>query len=891
MKKKLPLDNQMRSLDANGFYSDCQRKDMLYACLIRSNSDSVRIVDITIPNLPDNCFLYTAKDIPGRTHLELNKVKTRVFGYNNVAYEGEPVGIVLAPSEQQAIELAKQAKIGCDVETLENAFETVMETSEFNDDDLDNEDSIVDEIVPRHEPHDLDNLTNEIAQKASDKEDDENTENIIITEENGEKKEIILEEAKEYSDLLTTFNDMPSLDSVFDKNNFEPHYDSRVAHRKLKTGLFTEKSKEEVYSILKTDDDIFVSSKWEEKISNPYWQETNGAYAYRDGDNIHVYSPTKWTFYVQKTLTEVLGIPTENIFIHKTLSSENKSSGLWRTTRLAAQVAIAAYLSGKPVKLVLSHTEEDNYIPAGVKALFTYKSLVSKSTGIIKSMEIHIEIDIGAGNPFAQEITDRMAIASCNYYTPENVYIVSYAHKSQNPPTSISIKSVDSQAFFAIENHMQQISSKVEIPLPEECSESELNKILSSKEEKYIQYFKVRQQTGFDKYVVIDKEKFDVRIINSRNTAFPLKLSLGNVKEAIFTVKEISDFDRKYVTFAGDAQNRMHNEDNSFFALPLRGIGLSTAYNNSGFLGKSTLPFDPKMEVTLTGNNNVVIHAQKPSDSIKNIWRNIVAQTLQLKSENNKDIIEIDSNFALDDMPKLPEDANNFISIMNELLRKCCNDIKKKHFQQALPIISKKSMPRVSKRIWDTETFSGNPFYNTAFAACVVEVELDLYTYSEKIKNLWLVIDCGEILDEQAVRKTVSLEIQQELTALVEDKTVICENFQIEFIKSKRKPCQISKLVHNTLPAAFSSALSLALTTSLSTIPCTEKTLFQLVQNMNKRTHKQEQAEEKETEITSLVKAILKPNENKEEKEAVEENTKIEENNEEISPNKKEDNN
>ena len=878
MKKKLPLDKQMRSLDANGFYSDCQRKDMLYAALIRSPVSTTKITKIEIPDLPEDCMFYTADDIPGKKFLELNNVESKVFGFDNMAYSGEPIGIVLAPNEILARELANKAQVKSEIVSMESAAEqATIDLDENTTDDIvapipeelppsediihnDDIDFVQDtsEIVMNDSPLENiptteENKSEEESEESSD--EDENNKEVIVTEENGEKKELVIVDAEELVGLQDTINNLVPLDTVFDKDNFDPDFDKRVAHRKLKVGLFTEKSRVDVYQELKTDDDVFVSSSWEQNISNPYWQETNGAFAYIEQGNIHVYSPTKWTSYLQKTLTEVLNIPSEKIYIHKTVSSEIKSSGLWRTTRLAAQVAVASYLSGKPVKLILSHTEEDSYIPAGVKAKFAYKSLVSKSTGVIKSMEIHINIDIGAANPFAQEITDRMAIASCNYYTPENVWINSYAHTSDNPPTSLSIKSVDSQALFAIENHMQQISAKVEIPLPEECTEEELNEILNSKDEKYIQYFKVRQQTGINKYVVIDKEKFDVRIINSMSPNFPLKLSLGNVKEAIFRIKDMSDFDRKYVTFASDAQSRMHDVENSFFALPLRGIGLSTAYNNSGFLGKSTIPFDPKIEATLTANNCVVIHARNPSDSIKNIWRNIVSQTLQLKSENSKDdIIEIDSNFSLDEMPKLPEDANSFVSIMNELLRKCCNDIKKKHFQQALPIYSKKSMPRVSKRIWDTETFSGNPFYNTAFAACVIEVDLDLYTYSEKIKNLWLVIDCGEILDVQAVKKTVYLEIQQELTALVEGKTVTCENINIEFIKSKRKPCQINKLIHNTIPAAFSSALSLALTTSLSTIPVTESKLFELVENMSKRSANKEEEEKKEEQ------AVEQPN-------------------------------
>ena len=793
-RKKITSELQTRSLDSIGFYSDCQKKDMLFAKLIRSPAETVKITGISIPDLPENCFLLTADDIPGKKVLSFNNTNTKVFGYDRIMYAGEPIGIVVAPTEKLACELCKKAVITFDIVTMESALKQVMQ----------NKIKIT---------HDIKNSTD-----------------------------------SDISDYLTTINELPALNNVYDKKNFVPVSNKKIAQRELKAGLFLDKTQNEVYEEIKTNEDIFVNGKWEEKLSNPYWQETNGAFAYMENGELHIYAPTKWTYYLHKTISEVLDIPEEKVFVHKTITSELKSSGLWRTTQLATQVAIAAFLIGKPVKLVLSHAEEDKYFYAGVNALFSYKSLVSQKTGIIKAMEVYIDIDVGSANPFAQEITDRMAIASCNYYTPQNIYIKSVAHTSKKPPTSICIKGVDSQAFFAIENHMEQIASKIEIPLPAECTEKELAAIIGNRDENNFQYFKVMQDNGICKYVVIDKEKFDVRLINSGSEDFPLQLNMGNISETIFTVKKLSDFDRKNVAFRRDAENRMNSNKNSFFALPLRGIGLATAYNNSGYLGTSTIPFDPKMEATLTANNCVVIHTKKPSESIKSIWRNIISSTLQLKPEagTNKDIIEIDSDFTLDELPKTPEDANNFISIRNELLKKCCNDIKKKHFQQPLPIIAKKSLPKVSKRIWNNETFTGNPFFNTGFAAAVVEVELDLYTYSEKIKNIWVAIECGEILNEQAARKTISLEIQQELTSLVDGKTVICENFNITFIKSKRKPCQINKLIHNIIPAAFSSALSLALTTSLTTIPCTEEKLFQLVQKLSKQQENKLKASDKD---------------------------------------------
>ena len=124
-------------------------------------------------------------------------------------------------------------------------------------------------------------------------------------------------------------------------------------------------------------------------------------------------------------------------------------------------------------------------------------------------------------------------------------------------------------------------------------------------------------------------------------------------------------------------------------------------------------------------------------------------------------------------------------------------------------------------------------------------MELDTYTYSEKIKGIWVTMDCGELFDEAAARRTLKLEIQQELNMLVKGKTVPCDAINISFIQSSNRSGQVGGLIHNSLPAAFSSALSLALTTQLTELPCTEDLLFQLIRDRTKEKNETKKSENK----------------------------------------------
>ncbi|MBP3742408.1 MAG: molybdopterin-dependent oxidoreductase [Treponema sp.] len=761
--KKNTKDKLLRSLDTEGFYSDYSKPGMLHAKLIRSPSDSGRIKSIELENMPEGYFLFTYDNIPGAKAISINKTSTNIFGGKTIAYRGEPVAILAGPDESLLNELVEKVNISFYVGNLETAL---------------------DNVIKKHK----DAQQEQFADKS-------------------QKNESGLNEA-DASDMAELINDLPSLNNVIDKSHFEEFSAKQVAFREVKYGLYQEKSLEEADKELFEDSGLFTTTDtWQQTTDTPRWQETDGAFSYMDGKDLHIYTPTRWTSFVQKSISEALQIPQENIYIHKTKSAGLFPNGLWRTTQTAVQTAIAAYLSKKPVKLVLSHEEQDLFMKPGVITNITYKTALEPD-GRIYALKVMIDIDIGSSNPFAQEITDRIALASFSFYKPKNLYIKAVTHTSKKPPTTISIKNIDSQAFFAIENEVQKICNQIKI-FPDEF------RLINSQE-------------------AVDKKK------KTEENPFPFDISINGLDTTLQTVLKDSDFNRKYASFHMEAIDRVEKNSKPFFALPLRGVGLASAYAVSGYSGVTSFSYDSKIEVTLYKDDKLVIHAIKPSAVIQEIWKKTAAEILEIPAQN----VVIDSNFTVDSLPASPEDTFTSIGIMNELIKKCCTEIQKKRFHQPLPISSKKGVQKNTRKKWDKELFCGTPFYTTSFASAVVEIELDTYTYNEKIKGIWIAIDCGELYDEAAAFRTVRLEVQQELTMLVRNKGIRCDAIHIKFMKSDNKSGQIGGLVHNVLPAAFSSALSLALTKQLTGIPCTEARLFTLIKNRIRTDIKQDSKKE-----------------------------------------------
>ena len=753
-RAKKAENNQRYSLEAKDYYSDMQKENLLYAALVRSPTTIGKIKNITIENLPEGYFLFTAKDIPGSKTMNVNGLEIKIFGYDEVSYKGEPIGIIAGPDERMVNELLEKVQVSFDIENLETALKNVITNSKHS--------------IALNEP-------------------------IIRTE--------LEEHQTDFSEFVSQINKLPSLNTVVDKNKIDDNIQKQIYVREVKTGIYKELPDDERNELLKSY--TLCENSWQLKIDNPTWKETCGAFCYLEGSKFHVYTSSRWTSFLHETIKDVLGLEKETIIIHKTKDSGVHSKGLWRSSQLAAQIAVASFISKHPVKLALDQTEQNLYMAPGVNTNISYKVFFEKN-GKIKSLEADIKIDVGAFNPFAQEVTDRIAVSSCGFYKPENLKITATCFSSKNPPSSINIKNVESQSLFAIENHLQLICEKAKV-FPEE-----------------------------------------VRLINSecQSRDFPFDISSSGLKETLENTLKISDFNRKYASFHMDAIDRVQKDTNPFFALPLRGVGIASSYNVSGYFGTDFFTYNPKIEVTLQPDEKAVIHAVKPSEVIQEIWKSTVSEILQIDKSN----VEINSSFTLEEIPKEPEDTFSNIGIINEIIKKCCMEIQRKRFHQPLPITSKKGLSAPIKKSWDEKLFVGKPFHGNSIATTVVEVELDPYTYNEKIKGIWITIDCGEIFDEKAALKTIRLELQQTLTTLVEEKSVSYDNCVIQFVKSKNKQGQVGELVHNTLPAAFSSALSLALTTELTRIPCTEMKLFKLIREREKE--KNQTPQTKETEVS-----------------------------------------
>lgn len=533
-----------------------------------------------------------------------------------------------------------------------------------------------------------------------------------------------------------------------------------------------------------------ISDIWACKETRSHWIENMGVFCYIDGGVLNVMSPTKWPFHLQSALTSVLGLDDDRIVIRKTLSRNADHSGTLHTTILAVQCALACMCSGHPIKIMLTK-EEHRYFSPFIDTKVTQRTAVSDG-GKFLAMQVFVDVDAGFSNPFAQEIANRLAIAITSPYYIENLSIEVNVHASSNPPTSIPCQTIDSAGFFAMENHLNHIARVLSI-LPQE-----------------------------------------LRLLNISNTLSIFKYKNISYNETIQGVIKDSDFNRKYAAYKMCADSSLGEEldTSAFHFVKKGGIGMSCAFEGSYFYGSELLSDDDKMEVVLTMDGKVIINSLAPSVACVGLWKNIVARTLKI-DEDNVIIAGVESTVDLllnITQSRLPESLISNVSLMTALLKKCCNQIQKQRFIRPLPIVAKKSITSSMKRGWSNANFAGYPFYSSSYGTAVVECFIDPVTYQINLAGIYVAIDCGEIVSLKDATKAVKEAIARELETLTCDASLLCDKTNIYFVQSNNPPAQIGSLIHNLIPAAFTSAVSLALSSVIKTLPVKSEMVYSMSQ-------------------------------------------------------------
>ncbi len=555
------------------------------------------------------------------------------------------------------------------------------------------------------------------------------------------------------------------------------------------------------------ENEKIIEEEWESDINVQNYTETNGALCYVKGQKLYVFAPNMWIACLRKTLSDVTGFEEENIIITRTKLLSKNTNVLWLNSLICCQCALACLKLKKAVKLEFTRSEQQQYAENTSSVKIRHKTTVDE-TGKIKAMDILIHVNSGAYNPFAQEIADRLAIASTGVYSCPNIKISSNIYKSHSIPSSIDFSIISAKAFYAIENQMNKISR--------EC--------------------------GID--------PLELRLINLKtpvkNGSSQIVLELPKAKEALEALSQKSTFLRKNAVYKMEDLYRFSQDNASPYAPPMRGIALACAYEGTGYLGSNFVKRNLNIELTCTQDKKLYIRALPSSNEVWAIWKKIASSITKIPESD----ISLDTNYNVDTEPENPQTTGASISINTLLIKKAAEALNRKLLLNSpFPVTIKKTFSVNPKRNWNVQNFTGYPFVTTSFAAMIVELELDMATYTPQLRGIWFIVDAGKILNPHAAETALKNSIQEELRELIEDDEIESPEISIQFIQSNDEAKQLGDIASSLLPAAYSSALSQAVGKTITNMPVQTDTVYKFTSELQKlwdEKHSQEQTDEEQ---------------------------------------------
>jgi len=515
------------------------------------------------------------------------------------------------------------------------------------------------------------------------------------------------------------------------------------------------------------------------------------------GGGLHVYAPTQWPFHVVRSVARALAIPEDKVVVTVTAMSAHKDSRIWYPSLVAVHAALLARASRRSVKLVLPKDEAVDVTPRRAPSRIVVKTALDKD-GAPTAHDVQVFLDGGSFPLLADELLERGVLAAAGVYRSKHVRVNGAVLSSSQPPMGAFLGLGLAQGFFASETHASRIA---------ELSQADP---YTWKRENLI--------SGDD-------------LLPGGGTP------AERPTEALLSrLAEISDFKRKHAVYEMLKKRRGTIEERG---IPLRGIGLSVAYQGCDFLARNEQIEDSSVVVKLEADGTLEIHTSAVSvdGAARRIWEETAARILAIEPAKIF-VVVADTAHSPDSGPSA---FSRNVTVTNSLVARACQTIGRKRFRAALPITVKKSysLPRANR--WNPDTNTGMPFVCLSWGAAVVETEVDPVTFEVEVRGIWMTVSCGRVLDAPAARKTVENGIFHSLWwcssnhgSLRAPRVDTLPSIEIEFIDpASRGPSGgVEELAGNTVPSAYVSAVAQATGRYFDTLPITPELVHHYTEDL-----------------------------------------------------------
>jgi CO/xanthine dehydrogenase Mo-binding subunit len=441
-----------------------------------------------------------------------------------------------------------------------------------------------------------------------------------------------------------------------------------------------------------------------------------GAFASVDDDRVSVLAPTGWLYHLQSATARSLGISIDLVRAEATPLTCTARGNIWLPSLVAAQSAIAATVTGRPVRMILSPRERQQLSARRPGCLVHHKTALTRK-GTVSAMEITLVAEEGSFPTFPVEHLDRMCFAAVGHYSFRSLRVVGRMITTSLPPIDTFGGLGFSEAFFALEVHVTRLA--------ELCQEDPLSWRLKN-------LLRERSST----------------ISKARAGSTPQRRLLDASVRA-------SDFTRKYAANELLKNRRGDLSPDTGF---LRGIGVATAFVGGGFMSADG-PDIASVSVGLDSNGLLKINSSCSIAPDEAHHRFAGAASRVLGLDSGPITIEAPSTDTVPDSG--PAVFSRDVTVIQKLVVSSAQAIQKRRFRAPLPMDVTRSKRSRSGKRWESESFQGTPFSPLSWGCCVAEVELDTVSLEIRLRGIWLSLSIGNVIDRDRIKAAIEAELAE----------------------------------------------------------------------------------------------------------------------------------
>lgn len=427
--------------------------------------------------------------------------------------------------------------------------------------------------------------------------------------------------------------------------------------------------------------------------------ETNGmAASFTDGI-MRVHGSLQCPYYVHTAVVRATGLDPENVVIAQDVTGGAFGGKEDFPSVLGCQVAVAAYKTGKPVRVVFGRKEDIESTSKRHPSYISYRTAVRN--GRVTAMRIELLYDAGAYTTLTPVVLQRGIIGACGVYNIPNLEVRGRARKTNTVPNGAFRGFGGPQPFFAVEMHMTHIAKGLGAdPVKFKVGHAAKKGDLTSTSGKY--HFPV-----------------------------PIPAMVDEVVKA-------SDYYRK---------TEEYKEQSGRYR---KGIGLSMVYHGAGFTGngeRDHIKAVAKLRKNRDGSVEVLTANTDMGQGLITAFSKIVAGELGLPPEQI--IIELpDTSKAPDSGPTV---ASRSLMVVGELLRRAAVRLKEEWTDGEEQTFEEHYKHPDFMIPFEMDTFRGDAYPTYSWAVNAAEVEVDTLTGGVSVTGAWGSYDVGTPIDENIV--------------------------------------------------------------------------------------------------------------------------------------------